>query len=90
MVGFVSNLAIFFIIWWTVLFAMLPIGLRTQDEDGEVTLGTTSSAPRGPHVRWAVLRTTIVSLVIFGIYYLVVHYWGFSFEDVPRIGPKFY
>ena len=90
MVGFVSNLAIFFIISWTVLFAMLPIGLRTQDEDGEVTLGTTSSAPRGPHVRWAVLRTTIVSLVIFGIYYLVVHYWGFSFDDVPRIGPKFY
>ena len=46
---------IFFIIWWMVLFAMLPFGLRTQDEDGDVTLGTVSSAPRGPHMLRAVM-----------------------------------
>lgn len=90
MVAFLSNLAVFFVIWWVVLFAMLPIGLRTQEEDGEVTLGTTASAPRGVHMRWAVLRTTILSLVIFGLYFAAVHYWGFSFDDVPHFGPKFY
>ena len=28
-------IAIYFIIWWTVLFAVLPIGVRTQGEDGD-------------------------------------------------------
>ena len=42
--------AVFFIIWWIVLFAMLPLGLRTQDDEDDVTLGTVSSAPRlGAH-----------------------------------------
>ena len=42
--------ALFFILWWLVLFAVLPFGLKTQDDDGDVTLGTVSSAPRGPHM----------------------------------------
>jgi len=90
MISFLSNLAVFFIVWWVVLFAMLPIGLKTQDDDGEVTLGTVPSAPRGVHMRWAVLRTTIVALVIFGAYYVAVNYFGFSFDNIPRIGPEFY
>ena len=34
-----------------------------------MTLGTVSSAPRGPHMLRAVIRTTIVSLVLMGIFY---------------------
>jgi len=83
----ISLLAVFFIIWWLVLFAMLPFGLRTQDEEGEVTLGTTPSAPRGPHMARAILRTTIVTIVIFAIYYVATRYYGFSFDQIPRIGP---
>ncbi|HWK14671.1 MAG TPA: DUF1467 family protein [Rhizobiaceae bacterium] len=86
--SWISVFAIFFIIWWVVLFATLPFGLRTQDDDGEVTLGTTSSAPRGPHMRRAFLRTTIVTIIIFGIYYVATVYYGLSLNDVPRIGPN--
>ncbi len=86
--GWVSLAAVFFIVWWLVLFATLPFGLRTQDEDGDVTLGTTASAPRGPHMARAVLRTTIVTIVIFAIYLLVTRYYGLSLNDIPRIGPR--
>jgi len=86
--SWISVFAIFFIIWWVVLFATLPFGLRTQDDDGEVTLGTTSSAPRGPHMRRAFLRTTIVTLIIFVIYYVATVHYGLSLDDVPRIGPN--
>lgn len=85
----VSYLAIFFIIWWIVLFAMLPFGLRTQDDEGEVTLGTTASAPRGPHMARAMLRTTIVAIVIFVALYLVTNVLGYSVDDIPRIIPRF-
>ncbi len=43
--GWITALAIFFVIWWTVLFAILPIGMRSQIEDDDVILGTAHSAP---------------------------------------------
>ncbi len=86
----ISYFALFFIIWWLVLFATLPFGLRTQDDEDEVTLGTTSSAPRGPHVGRAMLRTTIVALAICGLLWFVTHRLGWSFDDIPRFMPDFY
>jgi predicted secreted protein len=82
-----SIAAIYFILWWVVLFAMLPFGLKTQEEDGEVTLGTVASAPKGSHMLGAVIRTSLVSGVIFAAFYIAVVYYGFSFNDVPPIGP---
>lgn len=84
----ISLFAVFFVVWWIVLFATLPFSLRTQDEDGEVTLGTTASAPRGPHMLRAVVRTTIVTAVILAFYLLLTRYYGFTFDDLPRIAPQ--
>ena len=38
-------IAIYVLIWWVVLFAVLPLGVRTQGEDGTVVPGTPESAP---------------------------------------------
>ncbi|RIK88368.1 MAG: DUF1467 domain-containing protein [Hyphomicrobiales bacterium] len=86
--SWISIAAIYFILWWVVLFAMLPFGVKTQEEDGEVTLGTVASAPRGPHMLRAAIRTTIVSGLIFSAFYVAVVHYGFSFDDIPRIGPS--
>src|SRR5207244_2876982 len=32
-------IAVYVVIWWTVLFAVLPLGVRTQGEDGVVVPG---------------------------------------------------
>ena len=84
-----SVFAMYFIIWWTVLFAVLPFSLRTQDDAGESVLGTHSSAPRGPHLLRAMLRTTVVSLVVCALFYVVTRYFGLTFDDLPRIVPDF-
>lgn len=86
--GWISGTAIFFIIWWVVLFAALPIGLRTQQDDEDVTLGTTPSAPRGPHMARALVLTTIISVVVFGALYVAVNIYGIGFDDLPRIAPS--
>lgn len=85
----VSLAAVVFVVWWITLFAMLPLGLRTQDEDGQVTLGTTPSAPRGPHMLRAVIRTTVVTAILIAAYLIVTRIFGLSFEDIPRIVPDF-
>jgi predicted secreted protein len=84
-----SVFAVFFVIWWLVLFAVLPFGLKTQDDEGEVTLGTVSSAPRGPHMLRAMLWATLVALVVCGLFYFVTRGLGLTFNDIPRIVPDF-
>ena len=71
--SWISATAVFFIIWWTVLFAMLPIGLKTQDDDSDVTLGTVASAPRGPHMLKVVVRTTVISVAVSALLYVLTH-----------------
>ena len=83
----ISLFAVVFIVWWVVLFATLPFSLRTQDDEGDITLGTTSSAPGGPHMLRAVLRTTSITAVIVAIYYILTLYFGFSVDDLPSIAP---
>ena len=84
-----SVFALYFIIWWTVLFAVLPFSLRTQDDEGETVLGTVSSAPSGRHLLRAVLRTTIVSLLICALFYIVTKGFGLTFDDLPKFVPDF-
>ena len=66
-----TAVAIFFLIWWVVLFAVLPWGVRSQHEGGEVTPGTDPGAPAVPHLRRKLMWTTVVSLAIFAGCYVV-------------------
>ncbi len=61
-----TAVAIFFLIWWVVLFAVLPWGIRSQHEGGDMVIGTDPGAPTMPRLARKLLWTTIVSLVIFG------------------------
>ncbi|MCB8820682.1 DUF1467 family protein [Microvirga rosea] len=56
--------ALYFIIWWTLLFAILPFGVRSQAEAGEVVHGSEPGAPAAPGLREKALWTTFVSAVV--------------------------
>jgi len=70
-----GGIALYFIIWWTVLFAVLPFGVRSQAEEGEVVPGTEPGAPVLPGLLRKALATSLVSAVIFaGIWWLWVNF----------------
>ena len=73
-------IAIYVVIWWTVLFAILPIGVRTQGEDGTVVPGTPESAPTAPRLLRVVFLTTVVSAVVFGTLWAAVRYGVIDLE----------
>ena len=75
-------IAIYVVIWWTLLFAILPIGVRTQGEDGEVVPGTPESAPTRPRLVRVVLLTTVVSARVFAALWAAVR-WGII--DLERL-----
>ena len=66
-----TAIAIYFLIWWITLFAVLPFGVHRQDEDGAIAPGTDPGAPAIPRLGLKLLATTVVASVIFGICYLV-------------------
>ena len=68
-------IAIYFTMWWVVLFAVLPFGVRNQAEaGGDRPAGTDAGAPVAPHMGAKLLATTLVSAVLFaGVYALVVY-----------------
>jgi len=66
------GLAIYFIIWWITLFAVLPIGVRTQQEEGEVVPGTAESAPTEPRLAFKAGLTTAIATAIFVAVYLAI------------------
>ena len=71
-----SMIAIYFVIWWTVLFAVLPFGVRNASEAGEnVEAGNDAGAPMAPHWGKKILATSVIALVLFGLVYAqVVHH----------------
>ncbi len=83
----VTYVAIYFVIWWTVLFIVLPIGMRSQIDDGDIVLGTAHSAPSRFKVGQAALRTTLLAFAVFAVFYLVTEVWGYSIDMIPHIVP---
>lgn len=84
----VFALAIYFVIWWIVLFAILPFGVTTQHEAGEVTPGTAESAPIAPKLLPKFIATTIVSGVIFAVFYWLAASGSVTLDDIPFL-PRF-
>lgn len=65
-----TAVAIYFLIWWITLFAVLPWGVRNQEESGAVTPGTDPGAPAVHRVWSKLLWTTLIASVIFAILYV--------------------
>ncbi|MGV1792625.1 DUF1467 family protein [Rhizobium sp. A37_96] len=84
-----AGLAVYFVIWWITLFAVLPFGLRTQAEDEHVILGTVESAPAKFRAWRVVFTTTLVSALIYGTWYVASHYFGLSIDSIPQIVPSY-
>lgn len=70
----VMAVAIYIFIWWIVLFAVLPFGVRTQAEEGEVVPGTPESAPAKPNLLRIFLVNTLVATIVFAIVYAIIEY----------------
>ncbi len=60
-------LAIYATIWWIVLFAILPLGVRSAEEAGEETPeGSDPGAPVAPQLAKKAALTTVIAAVVFG------------------------
>lgn len=83
-VNFLTGFAVFFIIWWLVLFTVLPWGMRSAHEEGvEVEKGHERAAPVRVNMWRKFMVTTVVTMVVYAFYYWLVNISGFSIDDIP-------
>ena len=67
--GWFSGIVVFVIIWWLVLFMVLPWGIR-RDEDPEP--GNEPAAPANPMLWRKALITTAIAIVLWGVAYWII------------------
>jgi predicted secreted protein len=80
-----TMVAIYFLIWWTVLFAVLPWGITSQHEAGQFVPGTDPGAPTVTGFRAKLLWTTFISAVIFAGFYVVYANQLVTLDDLATL-----
>ncbi len=85
-----SALVLLAVIWFTVLFVVLPMNIRTQGEAGNVVPGTPRSAPSDPQLKRKAKLITWISLPIWIVACTVIITGAITIDDFDlykRFGP---
>jgi predicted secreted protein len=77
--------AIYFVLWWVVLFVTLPFGVRSQHEDGESVPGTDPGAPIASQMGRKLIWTTAISAVIFASAMLAFNAGYLNIERLSKL-----
>lgn len=71
----VTCVAAYLTIWWTVLFAILPLGVRSHHEEGvPVPGGGDPSSPVDPKLKRKFMTTTWVAALLFAALWLTIRF----------------
>ncbi len=77
--GWTTGLAVYALIWWVVLFVVLPWGNRPIDSE-DIEKGQASSAPKRPRILVKLAANTVVSGLIWLVIYWVMEAGLISFR----------
>jgi predicted secreted protein len=80
--SWVSIIAVYFVVWWVMLFTVLPFTIRTQEEEGHVVPGTAPSAPARPFLLKAAIGTSVVSAVVVLGFWVLFDVYGVGITDM--------
>jgi predicted secreted protein len=81
--GIAGSLMVIALAWWLAFFMMLPLGVRSQLEEGNVEPGTEPSAPTTPKLRAKAIAAFAIAVVIWGALFSLIEYELISLDDIP-------
>jgi len=79
--SFSFGFAVYFVIWWLVIFMVLPWGVKTIDAE-DVEKGQAPSAPEKPHILKKFAVTTVLAGFVWLGFYYAYHAGVFDFRGV--------
>ena len=81
--GIAGSLMTISICWWLAFFVLLPFGIRSQLEDGEVVQGTEPSAPNAPRLLRKAIWAFVIAIILWGALFVLINYDLVALEDIP-------
>ena len=82
--GPVTCIAVFLTIWWTVLFAVLPLGVTSHAEAGiDKGDGGDPGAPVDPKLKKKFFTTTWISVLVFAVIWAIIHFGLVKLPALP-------
>ncbi|MEN8721559.1 MAG: DUF1467 family protein [Alphaproteobacteria bacterium] len=79
-----GGIVTYIIIWWLVLFMVLPWGITSQRDAGDITPGTADGAPVKPQLVKKILITTGVATVGWAIFVTLMVNDIIHLGDIPK------
>jgi len=73
-----TGLMVYLVIWWTILFAVLPLGVKRVEDPGR---GQDKGAPERPLLLRKVVITSLVAAVLWLGFYVLHQMDIFSFRQ---------
>ena len=81
-IGPITMFAIYITIWWTVLFAVMPLGM-SQEDQAPPTDGSQWGAPKAPNLKKKFITTTWVAAIVWAFGMMLI-FTGWL--PLPKIG----
>jgi predicted secreted protein len=82
-----TTVATYLIVWWVVLFSVLPMGVISHAEAGLKTPGGGDpAAPVNPNLKRKFITTTWVSALLFAPFWIAVHFHWISLGMLRQLG----
>lgn len=77
----VTGLAVYFLIWWTALFVVLPFGVRPAEKTDAAMAG---GAPDRPDLKKKIMITSILSAAVWLVLYAILRSGYVNFVDISE------
>tara|TARA_Y200000002_G_scaffold146818_1_gene121358 strand:+ start:547 stop:819 length:273 start_codon:yes stop_codon:yes gene_type:complete len=75
--GLTGSIILFLIIWWLILFVLLPINIDNKASQTSEYEGNDRGAPNNPQLLKKFIITTIISVILWSIVYVLLSNDGF-------------
>lgn len=83
-----AAIAIYFLFWVAAAFAMLPFGVRTDEEAGTPKVpGQADSAPYRFDLKRHLIRAALLGALLFGLYWANWTYGWIGVDDLDFYNP---
>lgn len=79
--GIISGIVVYILIWWVVIFTMLPLWVKRDESGPDVTA---HGAPEDPKLKRKFVLTTLVSIVVWCIVYLLIEGDIINFREIAE------
>lgn len=76
-----SGIVVYLILFWTVLFTVLPWGNKPDERKNTADMG---GAPANPRIKQKFMVTAIISAIIWGIVFALIHFEVIDFYAIAR------